>query len=189
VIVVKFITLRWLKKKRVPNHVVKVFKKKFGRKATIKQIVDYLHKINRPDLEGWLMAQELEITIAMIANGADIHADDDSALRRAVEKACLDLTKFLIEKGADIHALSDYALRRAVKNGYFDMVKLLLEKGADIHAYCDYPLKRAVKNGYFDMVKLLLEKGADIHALSYYDLHPPLIHPYTEELLKQYKEK
>ena len=43
----------------------------------------------------------------------------------------------MIEKGADIHADNNYAIRMAVCNEHLDIVRLLIEKGADIHTDSD----------------------------------------------------
>ena len=45
--------------------------------------------------------------------------------------------KLLLDYGADVHADNDLALRWATKDGHLDVVKLLLDSGADIHAIGD----------------------------------------------------
>jgi ankyrin repeat protein len=57
--------------------------------------------------------------------GADLHADDDNALRWASQN------------GAHLHAEDDYALQWASQNGHLAVVELLLEHGADLHAHSD----------------------------------------------------
>ena len=49
-------------------------------------------------------------------HGADIHENDEQALRISSENGHLELVKYLVEKGADIHAIDDYAYRMAVSN-------------------------------------------------------------------------
>ena len=151
----EFITLEWLKGKNAYDEAVEIFENEFGKKATIKQVIDYLHKINKPHFEVWLMTQEAEITIAMINNGANIHVLDDYLLRWAVTCNYFDLVKFLVEKGADIHAENDCALRWAANYGRLDLVKVLVEKGADIHAKNDSALRWAAENGHLNVVKVL----------------------------------
>ena len=73
----------------------------------------------------------------------------------------LEVVKFLLEKGANIHAQDDYALRSATENHHLEIVKFLLEKGANIHAQDDDALILASMYGHLDIVKFLLEKGAD----------------------------
>src|SRR3990172_8474336 len=88
----------------------------------------------------------------------------DMQLIRAAEKGYLSLVKEVLDRGADIHAENDQALRWAAEKGYLDVVKLLLDRGADIHAENDYALRLAAEYGQLDVVKLLLDRGANIHA-------------------------
>ena len=58
---------------------------------------------------------------------ANIHADDDYALRWAAKYGHLEVVKYLVSKGADIHADDDYALRWAAENGHLEVVKYLVD--------------------------------------------------------------
>jgi len=106
----------------------------------------------------------------LIKEGANVHAKDDYALRRAAGNGHYNVVKLLLKYGANVHANNDYALRRAAENGHYGTVKLLIENGADIHAKDDYALYWAAGNGHYDIVKLLIENGADIHARDDYAL-------------------
>ena len=53
----------------------------------------------------------------------------------------LDIIEFLVANGADIHAQEDKALIDAVFGGYLDIIKFLLANGADIHAQNDKLIK------------------------------------------------
>ncbi|AYV85138.1 MAG: repeat protein [Satyrvirus sp.] len=106
----------------------------------------------------------LEIVKYVIEKGADIHAENDQALRKASRNGHLEIVKLLIEKGANIHAVNDGALHGASFNGHLEIVKLLTENGADIHAENDRALQWASENGHLEIVKLLIDKGANIHA-------------------------
>ena len=64
--------------------------------------------------------------------------------------------KLLLEKGADIHAENDSALCYAAVNGHTETVKFLLEQGADIHAENDLALYWAASNGHTETAKLLI---------------------------------
>ena len=46
-------------------------------------------------------------------------------LGKRYELSNVDTFKLLIEKGADIHANNDYALRYSIKNGHLEVVNLL----------------------------------------------------------------
>jgi ankyrin repeat protein len=100
----------------------------------------------------------------LIKNGADIHVDDDYALRWSSKNGHIEVVKFLIEKGANIHAKNDYALRCSSGNGHIEIVKFLIEKGANIHAKDDYAIRYSSENGHIEVVKLLVQNGANIHA-------------------------
>ena len=43
------------------------------------------------------------------------------------------MAKFLVDIGANIHADNDYALRWACERGHSKVAKFLVEKGANIH--------------------------------------------------------
>ena len=58
----------------------------------------------------------MEVVKYLVDNGADIHANDDCALRWAAEHGRLEVVKYLIDNGADIHARGDRALNFATKN-------------------------------------------------------------------------
>jgi hypothetical protein len=51
--------------------------------------------------------------------------------------------KILLDDGADIHADDDYALRWGSYMGHFEVVKFLVENGANIHAENDDALRWA----------------------------------------------
>ena len=109
------------------------------------------------------LAEDVETVKLLLDRGADIHACEDYALRRASDKGHTETVKLLLDRGADIHACEDYALRWASDNGHIETVKLLLDNGADVHAYDDEALCWASENGHTETVKLLLEHGADVH--------------------------
>ena len=67
----------------------------------------------------------------------------------------LSSVKYLIEMGADVHADDDYALRWAAEYGHLDVVRYLIERGADVHAGDDWALGWASRNGHLDVVKYL----------------------------------
>ena len=159
----RFITVKWLRKRGACCDGIKIFMDEFGEIASIKQVIDKLRQIKKPEWEGWLMAQELKMTKAMLKNGADIHACKDFALQLVVADGRFKVAKLLLKNGADIHACKDFALQLAVLDGRFKVAKLLLENGADTHAMDNCVIKSAVENNDLKLVKLLFQKGADIH--------------------------
>ncbi len=90
----------------------------------------------------------------MLSKGADIHEEDDWALRWASARH-LEVVKYLVEQGADIHADDDYAMRWASERGHLEVVKYLIEHGADIHAQDDEALRFARAEGHLEVVKYL----------------------------------
>ena len=106
----------------------------------------------------------LKVIKRLVKEGADIHADDESALRRAAYNGHLAVVKYLVSEGADIHAVNDYALQWAAYYGHLDVVKYLVSEGADIHAVNDFALRLAAGKGHLTIVKYLVSKGANIHA-------------------------
>ena len=75
-----------------------------------------------------------------------------------------DSVKLLLNAGADIHENNDQALRYAIIRGSESIVKLLLEKGANPRVACyeNETLINAVKLNHVNVVKLLLEKTMNI---------------------------
>ena len=132
------------------------------------------HKIDQNILDKMLaeMAKEGSVqgVLMMSSIGANIHVDNDRALRLASENGHLEVVKYLVKNGADIHADDDAALRWASANGHLEVVSYLIENKADIHARDDYALRGASANGHLKVVKYLIEKGADIHAQDDYAL-------------------
>jgi Ankyrin repeats (3 copies) len=96
--------------------------------------------------------------------GADVHADDDQALRSASTYGHTEVVRILLKAGANVHALNDYALRWASHNVNTEVVRLLLEAGADVHASDDEALRSVSASGHTECVRLLLNAGADVHA-------------------------
>lgn len=105
-----------------------------------------------------------------IVDGADIHVNNDYALKFISGGYDLDIIKFLNENGANIDRVDEYRLSMMLGSHKhynpvdLDIVKFLVEKGADIHADDDYALKASSGLGRLDIVKILFENGANIHA-------------------------
>ena len=106
----------------------------------------------------------------LIDLGADVHANNDWALKYAAENGRIDVVKLLLEHGADVNARD--ALKCAAENGRIDVVKLLLEHGANLHAKDEWALKVAIRYYHTEVVKLLLENGADVHKSDFFLLYP-----------------
>ena len=105
-------------------------------------------------LHGPLISLEDFIPLAEKA-GADIHAQEDQALRLASRNGHVAVVECLLKAGADVHARQDYALRYASRRGHVAVVECLLKAGANVHAREDAAFRLASVNGHVAVVKLL----------------------------------
>ena len=86
--------------------------------------------MNKQNMFEWAVScNQLELLRLLVKQGADIHARNNYALRRAAYKGHLEIVKFLVKQGADIHALNDYALRRAACSGQLEVVMYIKSLG------------------------------------------------------------
>ena len=53
----------------------------------------------------------------------------------SIQNGHLDIIKYLIKQGANIHTNDDFALRYNASKGHLNIVKYLIKNGANIHAY------------------------------------------------------
>ena len=100
-------------------------------------VAKYLIKMTSPDKKiinnvfiNALLNNHLPIVKLLLKNGADIHFNNDLALRLACKKGLLDIVKFLVVSGANIDAANNDAIINAIDNGHDDVVKYLVEMGA-----------------------------------------------------------
>jgi ankyrin repeat protein len=100
----------------------------------------------------------------LLAEGANVHAWNDLALRLAATHGHAETVKVLLAAGADVHASDDYALRWAANNGHAETAQVLLAAGADVHAKHDDALVFAASHGHTKTVKVLLAANANMHA-------------------------
>ncbi len=93
-------------------------------------------------------------------------------LNRVCVTGHLPVVRYLIEHGADIHADNNRALRKSAKHGHVLVVQYLVEHGADIHADDDYALRVSMALQHDAMVQYLLTQGAThpLHAPLYTNL-------------------
>jgi len=72
-----------------------------------------------------------------LENDADVHTDNDYALRMASYYSHLPVIEFLLKHGANVHVSNDWILRNASSLGHLDVVDLLLKNGANDHVNND----------------------------------------------------
>lgn len=121
------------------------------------------------DLERQLIAaagdNDLLALKAALSAGADVHADQDRALRLASEKGHLEIVKCLLEAGANAHARRAHALQSAAKNGHQPVVDCLLKTGAAANANKDIVLPLLARNNHPEAVSQLLAVCADLQSI------------------------
>ena len=91
----------------------------------------------------------------LIEAGADVHADDDQAIRWASAEGRTNVVRLLLDNDADVHAMADMAVEKAAQNGHLDVVGILLEHGADATADNYRAVRLAINNHHHDVVRLI----------------------------------
>ena len=74
----------------------------------------------------------VEMAEMVLAEGVDIHTDNDMPLRTAALMGNADMVRFLVDKGANVQASGNEALLYAAKRQDEATVAFLLSKGANI---------------------------------------------------------
>lgn len=101
--------------------------------------------------------------------GADIHLNNDYAIRTACELAHHNIVQLIVDrkrsdgytyKNRLAQPLYDVCLNIACKNGYLSIVKLFVDEGSDISN--GNALITACQNGHLEVVKFLLNFGVPI---------------------------
>ncbi len=162
----------YIKFPEVPGDILRKNKDKYWHSWSEYYIKD-LRKINHTNADDELITGSkqgrLDHVIISLKEGANIHGENDVALRLASRNGHIDVVKYLVElkpDGANIHTYNDDALRRASLHGHLDIVKYLVSHGANIHGDSDAALRWASKYGQIEVVKYLVElkpDGANIH--------------------------
>jgi ankyrin repeat protein len=146
--------------------------------ATINAEMSVGHK---NDVLGWASVNgHLAIVECLIKYGADIHANDDKALKIASYNGKLAIVECLISHGANIHSNDDYALTVSCRNHHLDVIECLIKHGADIHVDNDWVFRYAAGSGHLAVVKILIKNGADIHACNYYALQKASVYGFLD---------
>lgn len=91
----------------------------------------------------------------------------DIILQKSSKNGELEKVKELVAQGANIHSNNEYSLREAASNGHIDVVKFLVEYGANVQAEDNYSLQWAAREGHLEVVKYLVSQGADPSARNY----------------------
>ena len=124
---------------------------------------------------GWTPIVRLLLLVSSICGFpqlADVHYDDDRALRSAAVNGHAKTARVLLQAGANVHADRDFALLWAVNEGNTEIVQVLLQGGADVHVHNNRALLWAARKGRTEIVQALLQarstygftQCADVHA-------------------------
>lgn len=123
-----------------------------------------------------VLNNDLEITRALLRNGADVDARtryEVSPLYLAARNGSATMTQLLLDAGASANTLyreGETVLHTAARTGDPETVRLLIEAGANIDAregwHGQTPLMWAAAQRHAALIPLLVEHGADVNARS-----------------------
>ncbi|GAF86334.1 unnamed protein product [marine sediment metagenome] len=158
----------WLNRimSKFPYLGLKILTKYKGDRSWSQYYIKDLRKLNNANsnnIEQLFNASEkgrLDHVIIAMNKGADIHAQDDFAVKIASENGHLDIVKYLVSQGANIHADNDFSVILASQYGHLDTVKYLVSQDANIHTWDDFAVIWASENGHTDVVDYLVSLGA-----------------------------
>jgi len=122
---------------------------------------------NKTLLLKWASIKGYLIIVKYLINaGADVHYDNDVALRIASANGKLEVVKYLIEEaGAYIYAQNNNALSCAVQYKRKEVFDYLIENGAIINnEYINKALSWACECGYLNIMEYLIKHNANINA-------------------------
>ena len=95
----------------------------------------------------------LELLKAFVENGIELN---DDIFYFAIINGSLDIIKYFVSLGADIHYNNDYAVRLASEKGQLEVIKYLIKTGANIHANNNEATRLALSNGYLDNITRII---------------------------------
>jgi len=134
------------------------------------------------------LTTDLETMISLLANGADVEAENVDGLRPihcAVRTGLVELVELLIQHGANIDAADVFGnrpLHEAVSHGR-NVVQLLVQRGAKLNVQNidgKTPLHIAVERQQSDVIVFLLSQDADVGLTDVWRNTP--LHYFTIEL-------
>lgn len=126
---------------------------------------------------------DIRIIDLLINHGADIHADNDYALRMSFynvnyHKSIIisdfeeryNIVEYFVKRGANVNTDNDYIIRYIcyhAHNNVYNILNLLIKHGSNIHADDDFALRTLChKHDNLESIGILLETGANPNAKS-----------------------
>jgi len=111
-----------------------------------------------------------QAALALLSRGAEVKADEETALLFAAMRGDVEAVNALLDNGADVNVKHEdgwNGLMLAAVNGHSLVVQALLDKGAKVDAKENLmgqtALIWAVKGGHAAIVKILLKAGANVN--------------------------
>ena len=108
----------------------------------------------------------MDAVVFLVERGADVTAQDNSAVCWAAANGHLHVVKYLAEKGADVTAMDNSAVRWAAAHGHLHVVEYLVERGADVTAMDNSAVREASSINHVDVVYFLVGRGAPIELVT-----------------------
>jgi len=112
-----------------------------------------------------------QAALALLSRGAEVKADEETALLFAATRGDVEAVSALLDNGADVNVKHEdgwNGLMLAAVNGHSLVVQALLDKGAKVDAKENLmgqtALIWAAKGGHAAIVKTLLKAGANVNA-------------------------
>ena len=126
--------------------------------------------MSRKTITKWLQCActygNMDAVVFLVEKGADVTAQDNSAMRMAARNGHLHVVEYLVERGADVTAHDNSAVLWAAANGHLHVVKYLVERGADVTAQDNSAVREASSRNHVDVVYFLVGRGAPIELVT-----------------------
>lgn len=97
------------------------------------------------------------VKYAVSLEGADIHDNNNEALREAATEGNLETVKYLVSLGADVKAINGESLCNALENKHLGVAQYLIEQGGYVKRDDDKALQLAI-NCHHDLFTRLLDE-------------------------------
>ncbi|KAJ3033174.1 hypothetical protein HDV00_006671 [Rhizophlyctis rosea] len=115
----------------------------------------------RPLVEAAIHGHLPMVRFLLDEGGADLHADDDTALLEACRYNHVGILTYLLGIGANVHCHRGRSMVLAAEQGFVGIMRELVAAGADVNALGGKALSRAAGRGFYWAVMWLTHHGAN----------------------------